>query len=107
MNFLYFLGADIFPVTEGNTAIDVIATFLNENLIPFTIALCVLGAIVAIVLAAAMVKETDSSKIADYKKKMMGMVVTIFIIIGLVWILGWIITNLPNIQKTFEEVISF
>lgn len=121
MNFLYLLASElagagpvvgdgIFKVRnpEGSyTAIDEIAVFLNNNLVPFTIALCVLGALVAIVLAAAMIKEEDPKKAEDYKKKMVGMAVTILIIIGLVWILGWLITSLESITGAFKEVFSF
>ena len=107
MNFLYLLGTDLFPTNGAEPAINDIANFLNDYLIPFTITLCVLGALMAIILAAAIVKEDDPKKAADFKKKIVGMVVTIFIVIGLVWILGWIMTSYQSIIDSIKPVLSF
>ena len=126
MNFFYLLAAEvvdaidtsvraplavnIFKVSEtpGHySAIDEIAIFLNQYIIPFSITLSVMGAIMAIILGAAIVRADDLKKAAEYKKKLIGMVVTIFIVIFLVWILGWLITSWETIIDFFKSGISF
>jgi len=118
MNLFFLLGSDnassgtggwtsIFSYTGDSAAIKDIVSFLNTYLVPFTIILCVAGAIMAIVLAAAMIREEDLKKAADFKKKLIGMVVTILVVIVLVWLLGWLISSYETIIATLKGAISF
>lgn len=96
----------IFYENGSNKGINEIAKFLNIYIVPFTITLAVAGALMAIFVAAAMIREDDAGKARDYKKKLIGMISTVVIVISLVWVLGFLITSWPDIQKTFESVIN-
>lgn len=122
MSFWYLLGSQaenaglgggifgkilLFSETGDSVAINEIAKFLNLYLVPFTVILCVAGAIMAIVLGAAMVRAEDLKKADDYKRKLVGLIVTIVIVIVLVWLTGWLLTSYKTITDFFKEALNF
>ena len=93
-------------IPEGYEWLKPIINFLNQYLIPITIALLVMGAFLAIFMGIAMARAEDSSKAADLKKRMWGLIVTVLVVLGLIWLLSWLFSALPTIIETFRGPIQ-
>lgn len=74
-----------------------IVDFLNEAIIPFTIVFAALCAMTLIFCMIAMAKAEDASTAQSLKGRFIGIIVTLLVIIAVVWIGGFIISNLPSI----------
>ncbi len=94
-------GGGIFPLIENPASdyqwINEVLMFLNSAIIPFIITLCIAGAFLVIFLAVLMVKAESSGDAEKYKKRLIGILATIAIVIVLLFAIGFFLPQIPSI----------
>ena len=83
-----------------------IVTFLDGIVVPLTIVLLAAAAIMAIIIGVALAKADSGDKAQEMKKRLVGLIVTCFIVIALVWLLGFILSRYGEIMDFIRGVFS-
>lgn len=81
-----------------------IVDFLNQNIVAITVALLILAAFLGIFLGIYIAKAEDSSAVANAKKRFIGLIVSVFVVVVLVWFLAFILANLDAIKGIFDGI---
>jgi len=84
-----------------------IVTFLDSIVIPATVTLLVAAAIMSIIIAVALAKADSPDKAEEMKKRLIGLFVTVIIVIFLIWVLGYVLSNFSTIMNTFRSIFKF
>ena len=98
-------------IFQGTTAagydwINTIIEFLNSAVIPMTITLLIAGALLIIFLSVLMVKAESSDDAKKYRKRIIGVGVTVFIVLILLYFIGFFLPRIPEIVQSIRESIS-
>lgn len=84
-----------------------IVEFLDRLVVPLTIILLVGAAIMAICIGVAIAKADSSDKSSEMKKRLRGLMITVVVVVALVWVLGYILSNYPTIIGKLRGLIDF
>ncbi len=84
-----------------------IVDFLDMVIIPVTVTLAVAAGLMGVIITVALAKAETPEKIAEMKKRLMGLFITVFIVLVLVWVLGFILSNFNEIADGFRSVFNF
>ena len=84
-----------------------IVTFLDGIVIPATVTLLAAAAIMIIVIAVALAKADSPDKAEEMKKRLIGLMVTVLVVIFLIWTLGYVLSNFSTIMNTFRSIFNF
>ena len=83
-----------------------VINFLNDAAIPVTITLLAGAAVFAVCIAFAIMKADNAEKSDEMKKRLIGLIVTVIIIVAMVWILGFVLSNFNVIMSTIRSMGS-
>lgn len=84
-----------------------IVEFLDGLVVPLTVTLLVGAAILAICIGVAIAKAESSDKSAEMKKRLWGLMITVFVIVVLAWLLGYVLSNYEAIMGWFKTAFDF
>ena len=105
-----FFCADIFKEIsgenlEGYAWINDIVKFLNATIIPISITLLVAAAFLIIILSVLMAKAETGDDARKYRKRIVGVGVTVFIVLILLYFIGFFFPEIPGIIEGLKEKI--
>lgn len=84
-----------------------VVEFLDMIVIPLTAILMVGAAILAICIGVGVAKADSSEKSNEMKKRLWGLMITVFVVIVLVWVLGLVLSNYATIMDYFRSTFNF
>ena len=84
-----------------------IVEFLDGLVVPLTIILLVGAAILSICIGVAIAKADSSDKSKEMKKRLWGLMITVIVVIALIWVLGYVLSNYPTVIGTLRGVFDF
>lgn len=84
-----------------------IVDFLDLIVIPVTVTLAVAAGLMGVIITVALAKAETPEKIAEMKKRLMGLFITVIVVIVLIWVLGFVLSNFKTIADGFRDVFNF
>ena len=83
-----------------------IVDFLDKIIIPLTVVLAVSAALMALVIGIMMAKAESSDKFAEMKKRLIGLIVSVVVIVLLIWVFGYVMSNFATIMNFIRNDIG-
>ena len=83
-----------------------IVDFLDGIIIPFTVVMAVSAALMAIVIGIMIAKAEDGDKAREMKKRLVGLMVTVVIVVVLIWGLGFLLSQFGVIMGFIRGLFS-
>lgn len=76
-----------------------IVNFLDMIVVPLTIILALTAIIMVVVIAVALAKADSGDKAQEMKRRLVGLIITCVVVIALVWVLGYVLSNYGTIMN--------
>ena len=83
-----------------------IVDFLDMIVVPLTVILFISAAIMAIIIGVAIAKADSGDKAQEMKKRLIGLIITCFVVTALIWLLGAILSNYGTIMDFIRNVFT-
>ena len=92
-------------MAAGYGWINDIMNFLNASIIPICITLLITAALLIVFLSVLMVKAETSDEAKKFRKRIIGVGVAVFLVIILLFFIGFFLPNLPEYIRSIREAI--